>query len=107
MYVCKICWAKCIESNFLNLFVFKKFDFWILKEKMALCIIGHPAQLTFVIDIEKKCVYINMKCGDNEQCYKIKTPKKKNAHQEKSKDRIKTHDSVFAQKVGIDKAYLF
>lgn len=77
MYVCKICWAKCIESNFLNLFVFKKFDFGILKEKMALCIIGHPAQLTFVIDIEKKCVYINMKCGDNEQCYKIKTPKKK------------------------------
>lgn len=58
------------------MFVFKKFDFGILKEKMALCIIGHPAQLTFVIDIEKKCVYINMKCGDNEQCYKIKTPKK-------------------------------
>lgn len=31
--------------------------------------VGHPAQLTFVIDIEKTCVYINMKCGDNEQCY--------------------------------------
>lgn len=95
-----------MESNFLNLFVFKKFDFGILKEKMALCIIGHPAQLTFVIDIEKKCVYINMKYGDNEQCYKIKTPKKKCTSGEEQRQH-KTHDSVLAQKVGIDKAYLF